>query len=101
MPQIILMQAGQPVANFSGSGTLINIAGVEIDAADRQQDVSVFVEVRGDASGAVEGGDGPYLAQIRIPARRYDEALNEEEETVLVPQPLDSNAVEITLWPIG
>lgn len=101
MPQIILMQAGQPVANLSVSGTLITIAGVEIDAAARQQDVSVFVEVRGDASGAVEGGDGPYLAQIHIPARRYEEELNEAEETVLVPQPLDSNAVEITLWPIG
>ena len=101
MPQIILMQPGLPVASFSVDENLISIAGVAIDAAERQQDVAVYIEVRGTGSEAMEGDDGPYLAQVHIPARRYDEALNEEEETVLVPQPLDSNAVEITLWPIG
>lgn len=101
MPQIILMQPGLPVASFSVDENLISIAGVAIDAATRQQDVAVYIEVRGTVSEAMEGGDGPYLAQVHIPARRYDEALNEEEETVLVPTPLDSNAVEITLWPIG
>ena len=101
MPQIILMQPGLPVASFSVDENLISIAGVAIDAAERQQDVAVYIDVRGTSTAAAEGGDGPYLAQIHIPARRYEEALNEEEETVLVPQPLDSNAVEITLWPIG
>lgn len=101
MPQITLMQPNLPVASFAVDGNLISIAGVAIDAAERQQDVSVQIEVRGTGNEATEGGDGPYLAQIRIPARRYEEIETEEEELVMSPLPLDSNAVEITLWPIG
>ena len=75
--QIILKQGGQPVADFSVSGANVTVAGVAIDCAERQQDIAVTVEVRQNIGGPSEGGNGAYLAQIEIPARRY--------ETVIVP----------------
>jgi hypothetical protein len=108
MAQIKLKQAGQPVADFSVAGALITVAGVIIDCAARQNDGAVSVEIRGSAAGAAEGGDGAYLAQIAIPARRYIlvEAISAEDEggmgqsiSMQEPVPLDPNAIEITLWP--
>lgn len=101
--QIHLKTPGQPVADFSIAGALVTVAGVAIDCAARQQDVATVVEIRAGAAGAAEGGDGAYLAQIRIPARRYDEHEIDDEHgnlTVLRDAlPLDPNAVEVTLWP--
>lgn len=101
MAQITLKQPGQPVADFAVSGTVITVAGVTVDAAERQLDTSVLVEIRTADGGAIEGGDGPYLAQIMVPARRYDEVPGETEEdpVEIVPAPLDHNAIEIVLWP--
>lgn len=98
MPQIILKQPGQPVADFSVNGSVVIVAGVTVDCADRQQDSAVLVEVRANQTGAGEGGDGAYLAHIEIPARRYVE-IGEGEDVTQEAVPLDSNAVAITLWP--
>lgn len=101
MAQITLKQPGQPVADFAVSGAVITVAGVTVDAVERQLDTSVLVEIRTADGGAIEGGDGAYLAQIMIPARRYDEMPGETEEdpVEIVPAPLDPNAIEIVLWP--
>ena len=108
MPQIILKQAGQPVADFSFAEGVVTVAGVVIDCAARQQDSAVLIEVRSGNSGAVEGGSGAYLAQIAIPARRY---ITVQPATPVVAGsmgqsgatresvPLDPNAVQVTLWP--
>lgn len=98
MPQIHLKAAGQPVADFAVSGTTVTVAGVAIDCAVRQQDTAVTVEIRANDAGPSEGGDGAYLAQIAIPARRYTE-IETNDGTQHEPQPLDPNAVDITLWP--
>lgn len=103
MPQIILKQPGQPVADFSAYGSHVTVAGVVIDCAARQLDSAVCVEIRANATGAAEGGSGAYLAQIDIPARRYTDepSVNEAGEPAAEPQPrpLDPNAVAVTLWP--
>ena len=98
MAQILLKQPGQPVTDFSVTGTVITIAGIVVDCATRQTDGTVNVEIRHNASAAGEGGNGAYLAQIAIPARRYVMVEGDgEEQPVAVP--LDPNAIEITLWP--
>ena len=98
MAQILLKQPGQPVADFSIIGTIITVAGVSIDCAERQNDGTVNVEIRSHAGGAGEGGNGAYLAQIAIPARRYAMV---QSDTGARPAAvaLDPNAIEITLWP--
>lgn len=103
--QINLKQDGQPVADFSVSGANVTVAGVAIDCAARQQDITVTVEVRQNLGGPSEGGNGAYLAQIEIPARRYEtntipaEGEDEQPTEVSEPLPLDPNAVVVTLWP--
>lgn len=108
MPQIILKQPGQPVADFAVSGATVTVAGVSVDCAARQLDVAVGVEIRRNTTGPSEGGNGAYLAQITIPARRYTLAttISTENDRVMglssatqEPVPLDPNAVQVTLWP--
>ena len=98
MAQISLKQPGQPVADFSVSGAVIVIGGIIVDCVKRQNDGTVNVEIRRNADGPGEGGAGAYLAQIAIPARRY-EKLEGGDDKQPVAIPLDPNAIEITLWP--
>ena len=108
MPQITLKQPGQPVADFAVAGATVTVAGVSVDCAARQMDVAVAIEIRRNTTGPSEGGDGAYLAQITIPARRYTlvKAISAENDSVMArssttqePLPLDPNAVQVTLWP--
>ncbi len=103
MPQINLKQPGQPVADFSVSGGSVTVAGVTIDCEARQLDTAVTVEVRANKTGPSEGGNGAYLAQIDIPARRYTDVEGKDKdgkpEITQAPVPLDPNATSITLWP--
>lgn len=103
MPQIHLKQPGQPIADFSVIGSNVTVSGVTIDCAERQLDTSVIVEIRANKSGPGEGGDGAYLAQIDIPARRYVGASidshDDQSAVNRVPVPLNPNAIAITLWP--
>lgn len=103
MPQINLKQPGQPVADFSVSGGNVTVAGVTIDCEARQLDTAVTVEVRANKTGPSEGGNGAYMAQIDIPARRYTDVEGKDKdgkpEITQAPVPLDPNAISITLWP--
>lgn len=108
MPQIKLKQPQQPVAEFSVSGTTVTVAGVEIDCAARQADSSTLIEIRRNDGVAEEGGSGAYLAHIEIPAKTYREEEvegggegedGEEHGTAKVADPLDPDAVIVTLWP--
>ena len=103
MPQINLKQPGQPVADFTVSGGNVTVAGVTIDCEARQLDTAVTVEVRANKTGPSEGGNGAYLAQIDLPARRYTDVEGKDKdgkpEITQAPVPLDPNAISITLWP--
>lgn len=98
MAQILLKQPGQSVADFSVAGAVITISGIVIDCAKRQNDGTVNIEIRRNADGATEGGNGAYLAQIAIPARRYTK-VEDDADVQHVAVPLDPNAIEIILWP--
>ena len=108
MPQITLKQPGQPVADFAVTGATVTVAGMSVDCAARQMDVAVAVEIRRSTTGPSEGGNGAYLAQITIPARRYipvksasaeNDSVMGQASSLQEAVPLDPNAVQITLWP--
>ncbi|WMC11778.1 hypothetical protein PU634_05265 [Oceanimonas pelagia] len=111
MPQINLKQSGSPVADFAVSGNMVTVAGLSIDCAARQEDTAVTIEIRAHKGEVVEGGqDGAYLAHIHIPARTYtevpaeggEEGLDgEQPQSERVADPLDHNAVVVTLWPVA
>lgn len=104
MPQITLKSPGQPVADFSFSGAVVTVSGVVVDCAARQGDSSTQIAICGTLTDATEGGNGAYLAQIDIPAKRYttvagaDDAQGNPTSTQEA-LPLDPNAVLVTLWP--
>jgi len=112
MPQIQLKQPGTQVADFAVAGNLITVAGLTIDCAARQQDTAVTIEVRSHLDEVIEGGrEGAYLAHIHIPARTFTEVASLVEDdasedgdmgggVALAPDPLDHNAVVVTLWPV-
>lgn len=104
MAQIFLKQQGQPTPDFSASGHLIVVEGLSVDCDELQKDTPQVIEVRSSPSGAMIGGNGAYLAQILIPARKYEEVESvsedgEEVEKERVALPIDHNAIEVTLWP--
>lgn len=106
MPQIKLKQPQQPVAEFSVSGSVVTIDGVSVNCAERQSDSSTVIEIRRNNGVTEEGGAGAYLAHIEIPAKTYHEEESdtaseggEEPGTVQVADPLNPDAVVITLWP--
>lgn len=105
MARIELKQPGQPVADFAVDGAQITIAGVLVDCKALQQDTTEIVEVRQSSAGVHIGGDGAYLAQIEIPARTYANAPaasgggDDQAQPESLAQPLDANAILVTLWP--
>ncbi|WP_319557890.1 hypothetical protein [Thiomicrorhabdus sp.] len=106
MPIVNLKQPGQPVANFGFNSTSITVNSLTIDCAEHQADSKVTVEIR-DVNGVASVGDtGAYLAVIEIPAKTYTEVDTgetdpETEQPIFesVAEPLDPNAIAITLWP--
>lgn len=105
MPQIILKHPQQPVAEFSVSGGIVTVAGVQIDCEKRQADSRTLIEVRLNNGVAEEGGAGAYLAHIEIPAKTYREEEPDGKEegdevgSTRVADPFDPDAVVVTLWP--
>lgn len=104
--QIQLMEPGQPVSDFSISEAVVTVGAVSIDCAARERDTAVMIEIRDNAGVIAEGGDGAYVAQIQIPARRYESTIVDPgpgdeggPSEVASPIPLDPNAVTVTLWP--
>ena len=102
MPQIKLMQPGQPVADFGVSGTQITVAGVTVDASEHESDSGQVVEIRHNGATAQVGGNGAYLAIIEVPPAQYSAAIHGDEGELITPAqrlPLDPNTLVITLWP--
>lgn len=88
------------VADFSIAGSIVTVAGVVIDCAERQGDDEHHIEIRQRQGTVAESADGAYVAIIVIPARRYNEvAADDEAPAERLPLPLDSNAVIVQLWP--
>lgn len=108
MARIKLMTPGASTAEFSVAGTMVTVAGVSVDCVAHQQDSVVVVEVRDNNGAAAIGGNGFYLAIIRIPARKYvDEPTGEtdpvsgEAGMAATALPLEAREIEVTLWPVA
>lgn len=97
-----------PHPDFSISGHLISVAGIEIDAAARQDEGQTVIDIRQSGGTVSEGGDGYQLATIVIPPRAYElietegTATDGEEDggnTERRAVPLDTRRVTVTVWP--
>jgi len=104
MPQINMKQPGQVVSEFSVTSDVVTVAGVVIDCAARETDEAQIIEIRELDGIPHEGGDGAFLAQVEIPARRYIEEAGPLDAdghptTVTTPGAFDPNRIVLTLWP--
>lgn len=74
-----------------------------INLIKREEDYPVHIDVCFDADGDLVLGTAAgrrYVAEIDIPARRYNEEPDPEdpEQTILVPIPLDLDLCTLSLW---
>ena len=74
-----------------------------INLIKREEDYPVHIDVCFDADGDLVLGTAAgrrYVAEIDIPARRYEEEPDPEdpEQTILVPIPLDLDLCTLSLW---
>ena len=92
---IIEMNEGKK-AGYELNGTILRIAGREIDLQVEQKDVERKIDI-------IENGQ--YVANIIIPPARYKtiektETINGEQVVIEVQEPLDVNTVIIQLWAV-
>lgn len=105
---IMKLQGAGPHHDVAVRGTEITVGTIAVDAAAKQGDgetiVDVYVKKDGSYSlKAANAAFAAFAANIIIPARRYHDepGTDAEGKDVInkVADPLDANAVEITLWP--
>lgn len=97
-----IMGAG-PHPDLSISGSIVTVAGYEVDCEARQEDSAVIIDLRLGEKGVTEKGGSYQIASIHIPPAEYDEideGTEEEQAVSLIKKPLDANAVLVTLWTI-
>ncbi len=90
--------ADGPVVDLSVAGAVATIAGIEIDAAARQADSLVTVDIKHGPGGIAENDGDTLIASVVILPKQYEEQ-GEGEAATLVALPLDPNQVQIKLWP--
>lgn len=93
-------------AKYNLSGTVLSVAGVEIDLQQRQEDMQKIVDISlgRDMQVASEGVGSWYVATIVIPPRQRElyltDELDEDGNKVMAERdmPLDISKVELKLW---
>ena len=93
-------------AKYNLSGTVLSVAGVEIDLQQRQEDMQKIVDISlgRDMQVASEGVGPWYVATIVIPPRQRElyltDELDEDGNKVMAERdmPLDISKVELKLW---
>ena len=104
MAMMTLMGPG-PHHDIATLGTSVQIGDITLDCVALQQNSDVVIDVFSAGGQLSLQGPGAFAANVRIPARRWEDAVTEpdtEEGTdgiVSSPLPLDPNTIEITLWP--
>lgn len=93
------------VKNTATKKTICFDDDLTINLVKREQDWAVHIDVCFDHDGELVIGTAAgraYVAEIDIPARRYDEEPDPEdpEQTILIPVPLDLDTVTLSLWSI-
>jgi hypothetical protein len=93
------------VKNTATKKTICFDDDLTINLIKREQDSAVHIDVCFDRDGELVIGTAAgraYVAEIDIPARRYEEEADPEdpEQTILVPLPLDLDLVTLSLWAV-
>jgi hypothetical protein len=93
------------VKNTATKKTICFDDDLTINLIKREQDWAVHIDVCFDRDGELVIGTAAgraYVAEIDIPARRYEEEADPEdpEKTILVPLPLDLDLVTLSLWAV-
>jgi hypothetical protein len=93
------------VKNTATKKTICFDDDLTINLVKREQDWAVHIDVCFDHDGELVIGTAAgraYVAEIDIPARRYEEEADPEdpEQTILVPLPLDLDLVTLSLWAV-
>lgn len=93
------------VKNTATKKTICFDDDLTINLIKREQDWAVHIDVCFDRDGELVIGTAAgraYVAEIDIPARRYEEEADPEdpEQTILVPMPLDLDLVTLSLWAV-
>lgn len=93
------------VKNTATKKTICFDDDLTINLVKREEDYPVHIDVCFDEDGALVIGTAAgraYVAQIDIPARRYEEGepSGEDDTAPLVPVPLDLDNVTLSLWSI-
>lgn len=93
------------VKNTATKKTICFDDDLTINLIKREQDWAVHIDVCFDRDGELVIGTAAgraYVAEIDIPARRYEEEADPEdpEQTILVPLPLDLDLVTLSLWAV-
>lgn len=104
MINVIEKNIGQKI-EFSVSGTRLNLNNeliLDLSKYERDHDVHIDISENGDGM-LIMGVSRRYVAQIDIPARKYDEITTEatedkEAETTFAPVAFSMDNVKLTLW---
>lgn len=104
--KIIEKNVGEKI-NYSVDGTKININDqLTLDLAKCERDFDIHIDISENWAGImVMGLADRYVAQIDIPARKYNEIKkegteDEEDSIILEPVPFSMENVTLTLWAI-
>ena len=104
--KIIEKNVGEKI-NYSVDGTKINLNNEMIlDLARYERDFDVHIDICENWAGMLTMGIADkYVAQIDIPARKYNEIKkegteDEEDSIILEPVPFSMENVTLTLWAI-
>ena len=100
---VIAKNKGKKIAYTETDTVLVFGANeLRLDLAECEDDEPVHITICYNRKGKLTtGNDGfTYVAEIDIPARKYQEEPDPEEEgsSHTEPLPLDMNYVELTLW---
>lgn len=104
--KIVEKNIGEKI-EYAVNGTKLNINDeLILDLSRYERDFDVHIDISEDWAGTLTMGIADiYVAQIDIPARRYNEIKkegteNEEETTTFEPVPFSMENVTLTLWAI-
>ena len=85
---------------YTVQGTVISFnEEITLDLAKYERDFPVHLDLsKNEHDMLILGVKRQYVAEIDIPARVYEEDLDEEENIYQVPVALDMSTLKLTLW---
>mgnify|MGYP007101836376 CR=1 FL=1 len=102
---IVIEKNAGPKIPYEVNGTVITFDDeLSLELSEYQKDDPVHKDICYDADGDLQigtKGAKRYVAELDIPARQYETVLDEDNNEVQEPKPLDMDEVTLTLWAIA